>query len=234
MKLYVGIDLHANNNYIAMVDQDGEKIYQRRLINDLETIKKILNCYRLNIQGIVVESTYNWYWLVDGLMELGYKLHLANPSAIKQYTGIKHTDDKSDALWLARLLQLNLLAEGYIYPKDERSIRDLLRKRSILVQNQTSCLLSMQSMIMRHTGIKVSAQKIKKITDDEIKNYFKDGNNILGITAQRNVLKCLMQQIEIIEKSVLSKIKTRKEFGNLTSIPGVGNILTLTSWKREI
>jgi len=45
----------------------------------------------------VVESTYNWYWLVDGLMEEGYKVHLANPSAIQRYVGLKHADDKYDA-----------------------------------------------------------------------------------------------------------------------------------------
>jgi transposase len=50
-----------------------------------------------------VESTYNWYWLVDGLMEAGYKVHLANPSAIQQYSGLKHADDKQDAFWLAQI-----------------------------------------------------------------------------------------------------------------------------------
>jgi transposase len=45
----------------------------------------------------VVESTYNWYWLVDGLQEEGYKVHLANPSAVKQYEGIKTSDSKRDA-----------------------------------------------------------------------------------------------------------------------------------------
>jgi len=37
------------------------------------------------IEGIVIESTYNWYWLVDGLMERDHKVHLANTAAIQQY-----------------------------------------------------------------------------------------------------------------------------------------------------
>jgi hypothetical protein len=49
-----------------------------------------------------VESTYNWYWLVDGLEEAGFKLHLTNPSAIEQYEGLKHTDDKWDSFCLIR------------------------------------------------------------------------------------------------------------------------------------
>jgi transposase len=85
------------------------------------------------MEGIVVESTCNWYWLVDGLMEQGHRVHLANTAAIQQYDGLKYTDDDSDARWLAHLLRLGVLPpEGYIYPKQERAVRDLLRKRSQL------------------------------------------------------------------------------------------------------
>ncbi|MCD6264952.1 MAG: hypothetical protein J7K02_03170, partial [Deltaproteobacteria bacterium] len=76
-------------------------------------------------------------WLVDGLMDAGYGcIHLANPSAIKQYEGLKHGDDRSDAFWLAHVLSLGILPEGYIYPKEDRPVRDLLRKRSFLVSVQ--------------------------------------------------------------------------------------------------
>jgi len=86
----------------------------------------------------VVESTYNWYWLVDGLQEEGYKVHLANPSAIKQYEGLKHTDDKWDSFWLAHMKRLNILPEGYIYPKEELPVRDILRRRLLFVQQRTA------------------------------------------------------------------------------------------------
>jgi transposase len=86
----------------------------------------------------VVESTYNWYWLVDGLMDAGYRVHLANTTASEQSKGLKQTDDESDARWLAHLLRLGILPEGYIYPKAERAVRDLLRKRSQLVRQRTT------------------------------------------------------------------------------------------------
>lgn len=62
-------------------------------------------------------------------MEADYRVHLANPTAIQQYSGLKYTDDNSDARWLAHLLRLGVLPEGYIYPKEQRPLRDLLRKR---------------------------------------------------------------------------------------------------------
>ena len=102
--------------------------------NDLNTIVSVLAPYQGALEGLVVESTYNWYWLVDGLMDAGHRMHLANTAAIKQYEGLKYSDDDSDAAWLAKLLRLGLLPEGYIYPKEQRPIRDLLRKRSQLVR----------------------------------------------------------------------------------------------------
>ena len=63
-------------------------------------------------------------------MEAGYRVHLANTAAIQQCSGVKYSDDNSDAQWLARLLRLGVLPTGYIYPKETRPIRDLLRQRS--------------------------------------------------------------------------------------------------------
>jgi transposase len=98
--------------------------------------------YREHLAGVVVESTYNWYWLVDGLMEAGFEVHLANTAAIVQYEGLKHSDDHSDALYLANLLRLGILPEGDISPKEERAVRDLLRKRGQLVRNYSDSLLN--------------------------------------------------------------------------------------------
>src|SRR5207302_6677374 len=108
----------------------------------LYTILEQLAPYHADLKGVVVESTYNWYWLVDGLMEADYRVHLANPAAMQQYSGLKYTDDYSDAHWLAHVLRLGVLPEGYIYPKAERAVRDLLRKRAHLVRQHTANVLS--------------------------------------------------------------------------------------------
>jgi len=49
---------------------------------------------------LVVESTFNRYWLADGLMDAGYhNVHLANLSAMKQYEGLKYSGDQHDVFW---------------------------------------------------------------------------------------------------------------------------------------
>ena len=108
MPLDGGIDLHANNSVVVLLNEQDQVISQKRLSNHLPVILEPLSLHRGEIEGIVVESTYNWYWLVDGLMEAGYRVHLANPAAIQQYRGLKYTDDHSDARWLAHLLRLGV------------------------------------------------------------------------------------------------------------------------------
>ncbi|MGR3179482.1 MAG: hypothetical protein ACUZ8E_15675 [Candidatus Anammoxibacter sp.] len=73
MDYFVGIDLHSNNCYVGMIDGKDNRIMERKFGCNLESILKTLDLHKKNIRGVVVESTYNWYWLVDGLMEAGYK-----------------------------------------------------------------------------------------------------------------------------------------------------------------
>ena len=151
MKICGGIDLHSTNSLIALLNWDGELISQKRLDNNLQGIVEHLAPYQDSIEGLVVESTYNWYWLVDGLMDAGYKVHLANTAAIQQYSGLKYTDDPYDVRWLAELLRLGILPEGYICPKEERAARDLMRKRSQLVHHKvTQMLRGIQGSGMRY------------------------------------------------------------------------------------
>jgi transposase len=172
MKLYGGIDLHSNNCVMVLLDEQDQGVYQKRLNNDLEHIVGELKPYQDSIEGLVVESTFNWYWLVDGLMEAGYKVHLANTAAIQQYEGLKYTDDRHDARWLAHLLRLGVLPEGYIYPKEDRAVRDLLRKRSQLVQHRTSHVLSVKNLMARNTGKRLSGTEVKRLDFEALDKLF--------------------------------------------------------------
>ncbi|WP_336600980.1 IS110 family transposase [Paraburkholderia bengalensis] len=146
---YSGIDLHSNNAVVAVTDDEDRVLYCKRLPNDLQTIVATLTPYRDELQGVVVESTFNWYWLVDGLMAAGFEVHLAHTPAIKQYEGLKYAGDERDAVFLAHIFRLGLLPEGYIYPSEERGLRDLARKRLQLVQQRTLQILSIESLLAR-------------------------------------------------------------------------------------
>ena len=228
MKLYGAIDLHSNNNVTVLIDERDQVVYQKRLPNDLPLISQQLSAYRDSLQGIVVESTYNWYWLVDGLMEQGHRVHLANTAAIQQYEGLKHSDDISDARWLAHILRLGILPQGYIYPKEERAVRDLLRKRSQLVRQRTSNLLSIQNLITRNTGSSLNGNRIKTLDAQQIDQLLSDPDLALAVKANLAMLNCADEQIDLLERTVTDRIKLRPEFRLLKTVPGIGQILGLT------
>lgn len=228
MKTYAGIDLHSSNNYIGIINEQDQRLYEKRIPNELDTVLMALEPFKKELSGVVVESTYNWYWLVDGLKNNGYKLHLANPSAIKQYEGLKHTDDKWDSFWLAHMLRLGILPEGYIYPKEGRPLRDLLRRRLMLVKQRTAHILSLQSMMSRNLGIRMSGNKVKTLKEVDAEELFNQPH--LGLAAKTNIatVRFLREKILTIEKEALSLLKPHHEFTCLQTIPGIGNILALT------
>jgi transposase len=175
-----------------------------------------------------VESTYNWYWLVDGLMDADYRLHLANPAAIQQYSGLKYTNDHSDARWLAHMLRLGVLPEGYIYPKAQRPVRDLLRKRGQLVDQQTSNVLSIQNIIVRNTGSRLSASRIKSLSQSDLNELLPDSDQALAISSVLAVLNCLAEQVKAIEKRVRTRIQRTPLYELLRTVDGIGPILAQT------
>ena len=228
MELYGGIDLHSNNCVIVILDEKGEKLFQKRINNSITLIISALSPYKDQLQGLVVESTFNWYWLVDSLMEDGFTIHLANTAAIQQYSGLKHADDNSDAQWLAEMLRLDILPTGYIYPKEQRMARDLMRKRMQLVQQKTKNLLSIQGLYSRHLCYKASNNSIKKLTTQQIMKDFEDPNISLAVNSSLLVMQCLKEQIVNIEKQLKKDHKLSPDFIGLTSIDGIGMTLALT------
>lgn len=222
---YSGIDLHSNNSMVVVSDETDRILCRRRVANELEAVLALLEPYRAELAGVVVESTYNWYWLVDGLQAAGYRVHLANTAAIKQYEGLKHSGDDSDAAHLAHLLRLGILATGYICPPQERALRDLARKRLQLGRSRTSHILAVESMVARHTGGRISASAVKQLTIEQIEALGQLENVTLAMAANVAVIRTLSAQIEKLEARLRSEVKLRGEFKLLTTTPGIGEIL---------
>lgn len=228
MTYYCGIDLHSTNSVVVVTDGADKVVCRKRLGNELGTILDALAPFGDGISGVVVESTYNWYWLVDGLMDAGYRVHLANTAAIQQYSGLKHTGDEDDAAWLAHLLRLDILAEGYIYPRRQRGTRDLLRRRGQLVRHKTANLLSIQNQVTRTTGRTISGNLVKKLKVHEIGNLVADADAALGICANLAVMHSLQAEIKKLEGEALKRLVPDAAFQALLTASGIGDILGMT------
>jgi transposase len=229
MRLYGAIDLHSNNSVVVVIDEKDRVKYERRLPNNLPVILGHLASYRENIQAVAVESTYNWYWLVDGLMEAGYDVRLVNTVAVKVYDGMKYTDDEHDARHLAHLLRLGILPTGYIYPKEERAVRDLLRKRAQLVRCRTAQVLSIENLVARNNGQRITKEDVQRMDHRTLKDLCQgDTSRMLAIQSNLALLRCLDEQIKALEKSALVQARMKPEFEKVRTIDGIGNILGMT------
>jgi transposase len=225
MSHYCGIDLHSNNHVVVVIDDEDKRLYEKRLTNDLSQTIDALAPYKDTLQGVAVESTFNWYWLVDGLQEAGFDLQLVNTVAVKQYDGLKYSDDSHDAFWLAHLMRLGILPTGYIYPKAQRAVRDLLRRRAFLVRVASSQLISIQNQIWRSTGIRVSCNTIRKA---DFEAALVDGYTRQAVNAGLAVLRTLQAESQGLERSALDAVKLSNNFRILQSIKGIGPVLGLT------
>ncbi len=228
MKLYGAIDLHSNNSVLVLIDRQDKVRFQKRLPNDAAYILETLHPYRSQLQGLAVESTFNWYWLVDALQEAGYTVHLVNTAAVKQYEGLKFTNDSSDASWLAHLLRLGILPQGYIYPKEERAVRDLLRKRAQMVHQRTTNLLSIGNLVQRNTGGALAGGQIKQLDESTVEEMLPESDLGLAVKCNLRVMQCAGEQVAVLEKAVLERMRLKPAFKYLRTVPGIGQILALT------
>jgi transposase len=229
MDLHGGLDLHGDNVYLGLMDTSFNRVFERRLPNDLPTILLTLEPYRGRLACLAVESTFNWYWLADGLKENKYPVKLANPARMEENIGLKHADDRSDAFFLAKQSAMGVLPEGYIYPKEERSARDLLRRRTRLVRSRTAEWLSLEGLVARHSGKQLGVKALEKIGGEDLGRLL--GNDSLVLSAAQmsfRHIEFLNREIKKIEEAVEGRVELRDGYERLMNVPGIGRILTMT------
>jgi transposase len=222
------MDLHSNNVMIGLIDQAGKRIAHRKMDCDLQQIIAFLEPMKSQLESMAVESTFNWYWLIDGLRAAHYPIDLANPAKIEQYNGIKHADDKDDAFFLAELQRLKILPKAHVYDPKLRPVRDLFRRRSSLVHQRTALLLSFKSLYTRTTGQKLDLSEAKKMEPKEAPKLYDHPANQLIAQVQAEHIQALDKSISRIEKAVLGSAREIPIYEKLLTIPGIGRILGMT------
>jgi transposase len=226
--IMAGIDLHSNNLMVALMDQTGARLFHKKLPCEWPRIEQALAPYQARIKTIAVESTFNWYWLVDGLQDRGYDTVLTNVAAIQQYEGIKHTDDQHDAFWLAEMLRLNILPTGHIYDRALRPVRDLLRRRLGLVRKRTSLILGLKSLHHRMHGSAWPLAEIKRSTVDQVWRRFEQPADQLLAREAKRLIQEIDLSIQRLEDHILKQTAPLPEYQRLLTIPGVGQTLGMT------
>jgi len=227
MKFYCGIDLSARDCHLCVIDEQLQVVLQLKLRNEINQICRFLGPYKANLK-IVVESTFNWYWLIDGLQAEDFEVVLAHTLGLYLITGAKVKTDRRDAYSLAKLLLVGAVPAAYIYPVETRPVRDLLRRRLHLVQVRAGEYGSLRRLLLRQGVLSQRQQEIKTATEAELEQWLEHPLVRLHASQELQRIELYSQQIGELEKSILQIAVTNQSYELLRQLPGVGQTIALT------
>ena len=224
-KSYTGIDLHSTSMRLCVVGENRETLLEKTIKNDLALVLETLEPFGPGLD-VAVESCFNWYWLGDGLQDAGHRVHLVHTLGLYMITRAKVKTDRRDARTLAVLLASGMLPEGYIYPKETRPIRDLVRQRTRLVAARARGYASLRAMLYRHGDTGHSRNAAKAMGEEDIGRTLPEGPVRLMAAQDLQRISLLSEQIGEIEGRVLAAASPESGYQALTSIPGFGKALS--------
>jgi len=227
MSFYCGIDLGARESQICVINKRLKKVLELKTTNKLEHIKQLLEPYKRDLQ-IVVESTFNWYWLVDGLQAAGFNVVLAHTLGLYMITAAKVKTDRRDAYALAKLLLVGAIPKAYIYPAETRPVRDLLRRRARLVQVRAGEYGSLRRLLLRQGILSRKQQEIKRADEADLEKWFAHPLVRLHASQELERIGLYSEQLAKLEATILAQAKTEWGFAHLQQLPGIGPIIALT------
>jgi transposase len=223
-----GVDLHGRNLYLCVLDPDREIVLHRRIDCDEEKLLRALAPYREDLV-IGVECMFKWYWLADLCDEHDIPFVLGHALEMKAVHGRKSGNDKLDAERIARLLGSGMFPVGYVYPKEMRSTRDLMRRRSYLV-NQRSSLITHIQVTNQQYNLPEMGKISRADRREGIEERFEDPAVRATVEADMAVIDILDVVIARLERAIIKAARGHDghAFALLKSVHGIGDIIGLT------
>lgn len=229
-EFYCGVDLHARTMYLCIVDRQGKILFHKGGRCDRKWFLRVIQPYRKSLT-VAAECVSNWYWLADLCGDEKIEFVLGHAQYMKAVHGGKAKNDRIDSEKIARLLQAGILPMAYVYPRENRSLRDVLRRRLRFVRLRGELMahvkiLSQQSNLaeLPRNAAKTRSQKA------DVLNHFKQEDVRLSVETDVDLIDYYDQVIDRMEKHILSRAKGchAKSLAVLRSVPGIGATLALT------
>ncbi len=231
-KYNCGIDLHTRQMYMCIMDQRGKKLVHTNITgNDFAYFLEKAKPYR-DEMTVVCECTFNWPWLADACCEAGIKFVLGHALYLRAIHGGKNKNDRIDSEKLAHLLRSNLVPPAYVYPRERRLVRNLLRRRTSFVWKRAALLshLSSQVHVVNAEPIGQCQHRVRERWYDKMRPLFDEPLMQMAVEADMYMIKEYDKIIDRLERAVhkFTKANRCRDYNLLKTIPGVGPILGLT------
>jgi len=226
---YCGIDLHARLLYVCILDQDNNTVVHKEISADPNKLHKILEPYIGNIV-VGVECMHCWYWVSDFCDDLGVDFILGHALYMKAIHGGKAKNDRIDSYKIAKLIRGGNFPLAYVYPKEMRATRDLLRRRTKIVRHGADLKAHVANTTSQY-NLPPNKVNLKNISArEQLRSTFKDSSVQRNIDLDMVILDCYAEQLAKVQWYIGQQAKQHKpvHLHLLRSIHGVGPILSLT------
>jgi len=214
MPVYVGLDVHKRTCHATVVDEQGKILVQEKFKNEPRELERFFK--GIDDAKVAMEASYCWQPTYELLESMGYEVKLAHPKRTRAVAEAKIKTDAKDSEVLAYLLELDWLPTAYVPVQDIRDLRELVRLRTCLVQEQTRFNNKVRAELAKH-GVQVSRNPFSRRGREELGRL-----NVRTVNDCLEVLETLAQRIRELERELRSKAGESREAELLMSIPGVG------------
>src|SRR5436190_5844379 len=225
-----GIDLHARQMYVCLMDQKGKKLVHTNIKNnDFAYFLKLIQPYRHDLT-VCCECMFGWYWLSDACQRAGLTFVLAHALYLKTIHGGKNKNDRIDSEKLAHLLRTNFIPPAYVYPAALRPLRALWRQRLCYVWRRSELLARIQSHELAHNRSPIKQTRPNRDPWEKLL-LTREQNPLRQLALQNDLtmIRCYDQQITALEERLQKLTRNAgPEYTLLQSVPGIGENLGMT------
>ena len=226
-----GIDLHAHQMYVCLMDRDGKKLVHTNIRNnDFAFFLKLVAPYRHDLT-VCAECMFGWYWLADACQDAGLSFVLAHALYLKAIHGGKNKNDRIDSEKIAHLLRSNLIPPSYVYPAQHRPLRALLRQRLFFVWQRSDLLARIQSHQLAHNRPPIrQSRSNRQPWLDQLLAHENHPVRQLALQNEMTMISHYDLQIRRLEDQLnrLTKEARPRDYALIQTLPGVGQHLGLT------
>jgi len=226
---YCGIDLHAKLLYVCILDDKGNTCLHKEISASPEKLKALLEPYLGHIV-VGVECMHCWYWVSDFCEDLNIDFILGHALYMKAIHGGKAKNDKIDSYKIAKLIRGGNFPLAYVYPKEMRATRDLLRRRTKMVKQGGNLKAHTTNTTSQYNLPPIKVNLKNKEAREQVRSAFPDPVVQKNMDLNMALLECYAKELSQIEWFLEQQAKQHNpvHLYLLKSISGVGRILSLT------
>ena len=184
---YCGIDLHARCLYVCILDQDGQTLIHKNIKATPGALLQLIAPYRHDLV-IGVECMFAWYWVADLCREQEIAFILGHALYMKAIHGGKAKNDKIDSHKIAALMRGGMFPEAYVYPREMRGTRDLMRRRMHLMRKRSELMAHVHNTNSQYNLPEIRKDLRYASNREGIKECFSDPSVQMSIELDLNLI----------------------------------------------